>query len=53
MCYFLKFAKDLKLGDFIYLKENDFVPADILLIDAANGLAYTDTSIIDGMSKLK
>ena len=34
MSHFLKCVKDIKVGDFITIKQDGFVPADILLIDA-------------------
>ncbi|CCF56784.1 hypothetical protein KAFR_0B04880 [Kazachstania africana CBS 2517] len=47
--------KDLCVGDFVYLKQDDCVPADILLLisDGDNTEAFAETMALDGETNLK
>ncbi|SMN19211.1 similar to Saccharomyces cerevisiae YMR162C DNF3 Aminophospholipid translocase (flippase) that maintains membrane lipid asymmetry in post-Golgi secretory vesicles [Maudiozyma saulgeensis] len=47
--------KNLKVGDFILLKQDDWVPADVLLLttDGQNGESYIETMALDGETNLK
>jgi len=46
---------NLKVGDFILLKQDDWVPADVLLLttDGQNGECYIETMALDGETNLK
>ena len=48
-------CKDVTCGDIIFLKANDVVPADVILLStsALNGVAYVDSSSLDGEPSLK
>ena len=48
-----KYADDLKPGDCILLKQNDFVPADILILTSSENIVYADTATITGEIYLK
>ena len=43
-----KLADDLKPGDFIILNQNDFVPADVLILTSSESVVYADTATITG-----
>lgn len=47
--------KDLKVGDIIKIKQNEPVPADIILLSSSGsgGITYVETMDLDGESNLK
>lgn len=47
--------KDIKVGDIIQVKENEWLPADILLlaVDSDDTEAYVETMALDGETNLK
>ncbi|SSD61224.1 related to Probable phospholipid-transporting ATPase DNF3 [Saccharomycodes ludwigii] len=47
--------KNLRVGDFIYLNQDDWVPADILLIasDGEHSEVFVETMALDGETNLK
>ncbi|EWC48202.1 hypothetical protein DRE_02306 [Drechslerella stenobrocha 248] len=47
--------EDVRVGDIVKLERNDMLPADILLLQAESdtGVAYVETSALDGESNLK
>lgn len=44
--------KDVLMGDIVQLKQNDWVPADIILL-RTDGRAYVETMALDGETNLK
>jgi len=48
-------SKDIKVGDIIYLKRNETIPADMVLLSSSleDGVCYVETSQLDGESNLK
>ncbi|ORX86604.1 phospholipid-translocating P-type ATPase [Anaeromyces robustus] len=47
--------QDLHVGDFILLRENDLIPADILIVSTSeqDNLCYIETKNLDGETNLK
>ncbi|EKX72656.1 P-type ATPase family member protein [Theileria equi strain WA] len=47
--------KHLKVGEFVILQNKDFVPADLIILATSeeNGLAFVDTSCLDGETTIK
>ena len=47
--------KHVRVGDIVHLSCNEIIPADILLLRSSeeNGVAYMETSSLDGESSLK
>jgi phospholipid-transporting ATPase len=47
--------QDIKLGDIIIVKENEYFPADLVLINSSEpeGIAYVDSKNLDGETNLK
>ncbi|XP_052178422.1 phospholipid-transporting ATPase 2 isoform X3 [Diospyros lotus] len=48
-------AQDIRVGDILWLRKNDEVPCDLVLIGTSDvqGLCYVETSALDGETDLK
>ncbi|KAI8010568.1 Phospholipid-transporting ATPase 2 [Camellia lanceoleosa] len=48
-------AQDIRVGNIVWLRENDEVPCDVVLIGASDpqGLCYVETTALDGETDLK
>lgn len=49
------FWKKLRVGDFVLLRENDQIPADLVLLSTSDsdGMAFVETKNLDGETNLK
>jgi len=50
-----KLSRDLKVGDLVYLRSDQSIPADLIILASGNpeGVAYVQTSQLDGETNLK
>ncbi|KAL3818984.1 hypothetical protein ACJIZ3_004889 [Penstemon smallii] len=48
-------AQDIRVGNLVWLRENDEVPCDLVLLGAADpqGICYVETAALDGETDLK
>lgn len=49
------FWKDVKVGDILFLKDKEIVPADVVILatNGDNGNTYCSTATLDGERTLK
>ncbi|KAL2316443.1 putative phospholipid-transporting ATPase C24B11.12c [Schizosaccharomyces pombe] len=55
-CHFKKtYWKDVRVGDFVKVMDNDEIPADIVIINSSDpeGICYIETKNLDGETNLK
>ncbi|KAI9179413.1 hypothetical protein H9P43_004733 [Blastocladiella emersonii ATCC 22665] len=47
--------RDLRVGDFVYLRNNEFIPADVVIVSTSepDGVCYVETKNLDGETNLK
>jgi phospholipid-transporting ATPase len=47
--------QEIKLGDIVKIRENEFIPADMVIINTSepNGICYIETKNLDGETNLK